>query len=180
MKIDFTLTEEDYLDITMMHMKGSKKFRRSFIVQRFVIPFLVCLVVFDLAKVFGFIPGIIICIAFYGLWVALFPKYYKSSATKKIRKISSKSGDGGVFGKCSIDITNDGVVSSNSEGSLRTNWKRVTKVQETEKFLLIYVDTTNCCVLPLRSFKDQDERKTFMNILKKHCEVEQTAFVSKV
>ena len=179
MKIDFTLTEEDYLDITMMHMKGSKKFRSSFIAQRFVIPFLVCLVVFDIAKTFGFIPSVIICVAIYGIWVALFPKYYKNSATKKIRKISAKSGNSGVFGNCSIDITSDGVVNSNSEGSIRTNWKKVNKVQETEKFLLIYVDNTNCCVLPLRAFKDESERKTFMNILKKHCEVEQKAFVTK-
>ncbi|ADL50086.1 YcxB family protein [Clostridium cellulovorans] len=179
MKIDFTLTEEDYLDITMMHMKGSKKFKSSFIAQRFVIPFLVCLVVFDVAKHFGFIPAIIACVALYIGWVLLFPKYYKNSALKKIRKISAKSGEGGPFGNCSIDITSEGVVSSNKEGSLRTNWKRVNKVQETEKFLLIYVDNTNCCVLPLRAFKDQDERKIFMNILKKHCEVEQKDFVTK-
>jgi hypothetical protein len=51
MKLEFNITEEDYINFNMHHIDTSKTYRRTIFKQRYIVPIVFLIVPFVLAKI---------------------------------------------------------------------------------------------------------------------------------
>ena len=78
MGINYNLTEEDYLNFNMFHVKNSKAVKRTLNMQRFITPIIFIVLSYVLSKVGNmsffelFIAFLIVSI----LWIIFYPKIF--------------------------------------------------------------------------------------------------------
>nr|WP_272507525.1 YcxB family protein [Clostridium aestuarii] len=73
-----------------------------------------------------------------------------------------------ILGSRSLSVTEEGITSVNNSGESKTNWSSVEKITETKKHIYIYISAINAYIIPVRAFKNENEKGEFLNILKQY------------
>jgi hypothetical protein len=168
MKIDYQLTKQDYIDFNMNYMSNSKTIKRLFIAQRYIVPIMFLVIPFVLIRVtsipFGYwFKGFLVSGV---LWVIFYPKYFQWTVSKRIIKMLDEGDNTDMLGKRSLSLTEKGIIDCSTLSESKTDWSVIEKITQTQKHIFIFISSVAAYILPVHVFKNENEKKRFMDKLK--------------
>lgn len=164
-EIDYTLTEEDYLNFNMYHVKNSKTATKSLNIQRFLGPlfFIVFAYVFslivDIAFLGIFIPFLVISI----FWVIFYPKYFYSLVKRQTKKMIQEGENEGLLGKHHLLMTDEGITEITSSSETRVRWESLKDLTEDDHSFYLYNSGLSAIILPKSALTNIKEFRTYIH-----------------
>ena len=153
LKIDYNLTEEDYLNFNLYHAKNSKTVAKSLLIQRFLSPiiFLIAAFIFswidDVSLVGSLITFSIIGI----LWIVYYPKYFYRLIIRNSKKMFKEGKNDGLLGEHCMMLSDEGIVDANPNGETKVKWAGIKRFEEDDKYLYIYNSAVSAYIIPKRA-----------------------------
>ena len=163
MEIKYNLTEEDYLNFNLFHIKNSESARKSLNMQRYSIPFIYLIVAYvfsnlaDIPFLYAFIPFLIVGVS----WVLFFPKYFQNRIRSQTKKMIREGKNEGLLGEHTMLMTEDGIVDTNPTGETKVKWSGIIKMKEDQANLYLYNSSVSAYILPKRELNNLKEVRAF-------------------
>ncbi|MFO1446306.1 YcxB family protein [Bacillus sp. Bva_UNVM-123] len=164
MEIKYHLTEEDYINFNMFHIRNSKTAMRSLTIQRFIGPIIFIISSYVFSKI-GDVPFLGLFITFLILsilWVIFYPKYFYSHIIRHVKKMIKEGKNDGLLGEHHMMMTEDGIVDSTTNGETKVNWSGIQQVKENEDYFYLYNSSVSAYILPKRELHNLDEINSFL------------------
>lgn len=165
MKINYELTEEDYLHFNLFHVKQSKTATNSLNLQRFLTPVFFIIVAFIFSKM-GDMPFVFPLIVFgmiSVLWVIYYPKYFYSHVMRQSKKMLKEGKNDGLLGQQQMTLSEEGIVYLTSNGESQVKWSGIKKIVEDSDFFYLYNSSVSAYILPKRALSNVEEAKRYFN-----------------
>ena len=164
MKIDYQLTKQDYIDFNMNYMSNSKTVKKLFIAQRYIVPIIFLLIPFIMIKATSIPLGywVNVFLVCYVLWVIFYPKYFKWTVSKRILNMLDEGENADMLGNRSLTLTEKCIIDSSTLSESKTDWSVIEKITQTKKHIFIFISAVAAYILPVRVFKDENEKKKFI------------------
>lgn len=171
MKLEYDLSEQDYMAFNMHYIKYSKRIRSSLFVQRYLISliFLVIPFVTGGAKYISLGGSLALAVVIYVLWVVFYPKYFNGALKKRVTKILNQGNNKSLLGRRTMSLGEDGISEMGNYGDGKIPWDSIKKVEETNEHIFVYINDVNAYVIPIRAFKNEDDKKKFLDAIGEHC-----------
>lgn len=165
MEITYTITEQDYLQFNLFHMKNSQTAMNALKVQRFLIPIVYMVVAYFFAKLMG--DSYILSFVIFGiaavLWIVYYPKYFYNSVIRRVRKMIQEGKNEGILGEHLMILTEEGIVDKNSTGETRVNWSGIQDLKEDDQYLYLYNSSVSAYILPKREIENVEGLKAYIH-----------------
>ena len=164
MEIRYSLTEEDYLNFNMFHVKNSKTVKRALNMQRFLTPILFIVASFILSKVgnISFL-GLFITFLVVGiLWIIFYPRYFYSYVIRNTKKMIKEGKNDGLLGEHHMILSEEGIVDSTSNGETKVTWVGIQTLSEDKFNIYLYNSSVSAYILPKKELDDLEEIKTYL------------------
>jgi hypothetical protein len=164
MEINYNLTEEDYLNFNMFHVKNSKAVKRTLNMQRFLTPIIFIVLSYVLSKVGNmsffelFIAFLIVSI----LWIIFYPRYFYSYVIRNTKKMIKEGKNDGLLGKHHMILSEEGIIDSTSNGETKVTWSGIQTVSEDKHNIYLYNSSVSAYILPKRELDDVEGIKTYL------------------
>lgn len=170
MKIDFTLTKEDYIAYNIHHIEHSPSLKKSLNIQRYGLALIFLIFPFIIASITSI--SLTLWLVVYGtvfvFWIKFYPKYYISSTRKRIIRLIEEGNSANLLGDRSIILTEEGVEEISPQGESRTTWGSIERIDETQEYIYIYTSPVNAYLVPTRAFEGTAQKSEFLMILRNH------------
>lgn len=169
MEVEYHLTEEDFIQFNVFHVKNTKIARRSLMINRIVGPIFFLIFGYFYSQVdgdlnLGIIATVIILSA---LWVILYPKYFAALVKRNTKKGLDNDNKQGLFGHHRLTMTDDGVFDSTSIGTTSTRWESILEFQEDQYNFYLYYGPTNAYIIPKRDIENVDDVRHYIQSKRK-------------
>lgn len=150
LKIDYNLTEKDYLNFNLYHAKNSEAVSKSLTIQRFLSPIIFLIAAFLISWIGNeSLIGLLITFSIMGvLWIVYYPKYFYSIITKNTKEMLKEGKNDGLLGEHCMKLSDEGIVDSNFNGETRVKWKGIKKFEEDDNYFYIYNSAVSAYILP--------------------------------
>ncbi|WP_100330417.1 YcxB family protein [Bacillus xiapuensis] len=164
MEIKYNLTEQDYLNFNMFHVKNSKAVKRTLNMQRFLTPILFVIASFVLSKVGSmyflglFIAFLVVSI----LWIIFYPKYFYSYVIRNTKKMIKEGRNDGLLGEHHMILSEEGIIDSTSKSETKASWSGIQTLSEDKHNIYLYNSSVSAYILPKRELDDAEEIKTYL------------------
>lgn len=165
MNISYELTKDDYIEFNLFHLKHSKTIRKTLFVQRYIVSVLFLIMPFITYR-FSEIPltyWVSVFIIVYLLWVVYYPKYFRKSVKRRILRMIEEGKNESILGSKRLDVNSEGIVEKSRNNEVKTNWDSIESIEETEKYIFIYVSAVSAYIVPKRAFKTPADNENFIN-----------------
>lgn len=165
MKLQYELTNQDFIDFNLNFIDTSPIMKRSLLIQRFVFPILLVLSPATLSDLIG-VPFQILMTVFSVLallWALFFLKWYKSRIARKSIKLIASGKVPGVVGPHELFIE-QGIISDKTSANI-TRYEQIEKVIETRSHVFVYVSEVMAYIVPKNAFSSPEELVAFKAIL---------------
>ena len=165
MKINYELSQDDYIGFNINFIETSPVMKRSLFIQRFLFPIIYLIVPNFLSPIME-IPYAFLMAIFSGvalMWMIFYAKWYKSRIASKIKKLLNAGRVPGIVG--AHELVADASQISDKTLESFTNYNMVEKVNETKTFLYVYVSEVMAYIVPKSAFKNEAELQAFREIL---------------
>ena len=170
MKINFELTEEDYLHFNLFHLRNSEIVKKliqknriltslSLIVIGLILSFIIFLGAgsFDIVLFIIFLVVSILMYLFY-------PQYAIKTAIKRLKKNISDDARKKMFTHYEFEFSNEGIVEKTPYNETKMNWNAIYSFKEDSDYFYLYPDPTRAYIIPKKECENQNELK---NLIKK-------------
>lgn len=165
MQIKYSLTEEDYINFNLFHMKNSKTAMNALKVQRLLIPIVYMAVAYVFARVLD--GSYILSFSIFGvmgvLWIIFYPKYHYNFVLRQVKKMIKEGKNEGLLGEHLMTISEEGVHDANPQGETKVSWSGIQDMKEDEYNLYLYNSAVSAYILPKRELSDIEELRTVLN-----------------
>lgn len=165
MKINYELTQEDYIGFNFNFIETSPVMKRSLFVQRFLFPIIYLILPKFLSPImdipYWFLMAFFAAVAL--LWMGFYVKWYKSRIAKNIKKMLNKGRVPGIVGKHELVI--DEMQISDKTMESFTNYNTVEKLNETKTFFYVYVNEVMAYMVPKTAFENETELQQFKDLV---------------
>lgn len=164
MEIHYHLTEEDYLNFNLFHVKNSKTAIRALNVQRILLPIVFIIAGFLLSK-FGdipFLPAIIIYSIIAILCFIFYPKYFYGHVNRISKKMIKEGKNDGLLGDHVMRMTDEGIVDSTVNGETKVNWSGIIEMKEDNHHIYLYNSAVSAYILPKKELADVEGVRSFL------------------
>lgn len=165
MKLQYELTNQDFVDFNLNFIDTSPVMKRSLLIQRFIFPLLLVASPATLSDLIG-VPFPILMTVFSALallWAIFFLKWFKSRIARKSNKLIASGKVPGVIGPHELFIE-QGVISDKTSASI-TRYEQIEKVIETHTHFFVYVSEVMAYIVPKKVFSSPEEFEAFKSIL---------------
>lgn len=172
MKIDYSLTKEDYINFNVFHMDYSKTMRNSIFVQRYLISLVFLIVPFFLSansQIPFWYWFAVFCIT-YILWVVFYKRYAIYFLRKRVARMLDEGKNDGLLGARSLSLNENGIASSSAATETKHAWDTVVSVAATDEYIYIYVGAVMAYIVPTRVFAGDEQKTEFLNMVHKYTE----------
>ncbi|MFJ5717779.1 YcxB family protein [Neobacillus sp. NPDC093127] len=165
MEINYHLTEDDYLNFNLYHVKNSKAAMRTLNIQRFLMPifFIAAAYLFstidDVPFLWMLVPFIIVSI----LWFIFYPKYFYNHVARGTRKMIKEGKNEGLLGDHTMRLSDEGIVDSNSNGETKVNWSGIHEFKESSDTFYLYNSAISAYILPKRELANVAEVREYLS-----------------
>jgi hypothetical protein len=165
MDLKYQLTEEDYINFNLFHMKNSETIMKSVRNQRIFTPvfYLVFSVVFsfllDIPFLVSFTPFFILSV----LWVLFYPKYLFGRAIRHTKKLVKEGRNENILGEHHMVLSDEGIVDKTSKGETRVTWSGINELKENDQYIYLYNSAVSGYILPKREFENVEEIRRYIN-----------------
>lgn len=173
MLVEYTVTDEDYLDFNLYHFYHSPSIHRSLRIQQFLAPvmFLVIPFIFRLDPLSFFLPAFIITAL---LWLIFYPRYFHWFVKRRTAKFLAEGDKRGITGNHTLQLTPDEIIEVSETGEMRAKWASVEKIEVSEKQIFIYLNSVSAILIPLHSFRSDVGIDEFIDYANKLLEEQKT------
>ena len=164
MEIKYNLTEEDYLNFNMYHIKNSKTGKKALNLQRFSSPIIFLI----FSYVFSIISDIPLLISFSTflvmgiLWIIFYPKHYYRHIIRNTKKFIKEGKNDGLLGDHTMTMTDEGIVDISSNRETKVSWSGIDRFKEDNENLYLYNSSLSAYILPKRELDNAEEVKRFI------------------
>jgi len=167
MKLNYELTEQDYLDFNIYHSKHSPTIKKSILLQRALGPVVFLIAPFLAIRITNIPLWYWLAIFFISsiIWFVFYPKYFNWELSRRVSKLLNEGKNLDMVGSRSINLTQDGLIESTPHSESKVGWDMVEMINETEDYIYIYISAVSAYIVPIRVFKDAKEKETFRNTL---------------
>jgi hypothetical protein len=165
MDLKYQLTEEDYINFNLFHMKNSETIMKSVRNQRIFTPvfYLVFSVVFsfllDIPFLVSFTPFFILSV----LWVLFYPKYLFGRAIRHTKKLVKEGRNENILGEHHMVLSDEGIVDKTSKGETKVTWSGINELKENDQYIYLYNSAVSGYILPKREFENVEEIRRYIN-----------------
>lgn len=164
MKIQYNLTEEDYIHFNLYHVKNSKTGKQALGWQRFLSP------VFFIAGAYflswmgemSFLPLLITFLIMSVLWIIFYPKYFYSLITRNAKKMIKEGKNDGLIGDHQLILSDAGLVDTSSNKETKVTWPGITSFQEDDRCFYLYNSSVSAYILPKRDIDQVDQLRLYI------------------
>ncbi|MGG1678274.1 YcxB family protein [Neobacillus sp. NRS-1170] len=156
MEIRYHLTEEDYLNFNMFHVKNSKAAMHSLNIQRYLLPVIFIIAAY-LASTYGDLPFVEAFVIYFitaVLWILFYPKFFFRHVKRMTMKMMKEGKNEGMLGDHVLRMTDEGIVDSSANGETRVNWAGIVEMKEDQNYIYLYNSGVSACILPKRDLND--------------------------
>ncbi|MBE1555385.1 YcxB family protein [Sporosarcina limicola] len=163
MEIDYELTEEDYLNFNMFHVKNSKTAMKSLAMQRFLTPIVFLILSYVLSAMGdGSFIGLFITFSITGiLWIIFYPKYFYSLIKRNTKKMIKEGKNDGLLGNHHLIMNDEGLVDSTSDRETKVTWSGIKNFKEDNDNLYLYTSSISSYILPKRELNNVEEVRNY-------------------
>jgi len=164
LKIDYSLTEEDYLAFNLFHAKNSKAVSKSLMLQRFLSP----IVFITAAFTFSWIGDVSLTASLIGfsfisiLWIVYYPKYFYYLLTKNSKKMLQEGKNDGLLGDRYMTLSKEGITDVSSSGETKANWSGIKSIQEDDSRFYLYNSALSAYIIPKKSLQNVEETRDYL------------------
>lgn len=164
MEIKYNLTEEDYVNFNMFHVKNSKVVNRALNMQRFLTPIIFIIASIVFSKVGGMpFPGVFITFLVVSIvWMIFYPKYFYSHIIRNTKKMIKEGKNDGLLGEHQMILSEEGIIDSTSNGETKVSWSGIQTLSEDNYNIYLYNSSVSAYILPKRELDDVEKLKTFL------------------
>jgi hypothetical protein len=165
MDLKYNLTEEDYINFNLFHMKNSETIMKSVRNQRIFTPvfYLLFSVVFsmlmDIPFLVSFTPFFILSI----LWVLFYPKYLFGRAIRHTKKLIKEGRNESILGQHQMVLNEEGIVDKTTKGETKVSWSGINELKENDQYFYLYNSALSGYILPKREFENVEEIRNYLN-----------------
>lgn len=165
MKIDYDLTEEDYLNFNMYHVKNSKTAMKSLKLQRFLGPifFIVFAYIFSVIAETEILGLFIVFLIIGVLWFAFYPKYFYSHVKRQTKKMIQEGENEGLLGEHHLLMTDEGITETTSTSETKVGWESLKEFKEDDDNFYLYNSSLSAIILPKRDVANEEEVRTYID-----------------
>lgn len=164
MEIYYTLTEDDYMNFNLYHVKNSSTAKKALKIQRLMGPFLY-LFFTVLLYLYIDIPSPVLVILFLvlsSLWLFLYPRYFYNHILRSTKKMIKEGANDGLLGEHHMILSDDGIIDLSSNRETKVQWSGVQLFKEDDDNLYLYNSSISAYILPKRDLKETDEVRGFI------------------
>lgn len=169
MRLEFELTQEDYINYHIAYSKKSPSIRRSIMIQRMFGPAIFIIAPFIVIK-FSEIP-LWYWIIIFGItsiaWFIFFPKYSNWDMKRRLKKMLKEGSNENLFNTRSVTLTESGITEASSIGQSKINWDKIVSLEETDDYIYIYISSVSAHIIPKRVFENITEQRFFIEEISK-------------
>lgn len=162
MEINYNLTEEDFINFNLYHIKNSKTAIRSLQLQRMIGPLIFLISSYVFSKI-GDVPFIGLFITFSIisiLWFIFYPKYFYNHIIRHVKKMIKEGKNDGLLGEHRMMISEEGIVDSTTNGETKVNWSGIKELKEDGNYLYLYNSSVSAYILPKRELRNVDDMRS--------------------
>lgn len=163
MKLEFTLTKQDYIDFNLYHLEHSPSIRSAHNKSRFggaiaylALPF-VLVNVTTIPFFWWMITFSITAIA----WVLLFPRTMRKFYIKQINKAFLEKNNS-FF----LELREEGVMTKGDSDEMITSYRSISQIAQNDGTLYLYNSSVSAIIVPKTAFHSEDERRIFLDTLR--------------
>lgn len=157
----YSLSKDAYMDFNLHHAKHSPSVKKSFKLQRFLVPFLLLFIPFVLGKGSDkLFISIYVLLAI--LWAIFYPKFFYGFMKKRIVQMISESDNTELFGLHNLQLSVKGIHDHTINGDYSKTWNVVEKIEESNKNIFIYIGALEAIIIPKKEFTNETEKKSFL------------------
>lgn len=166
-KLKYNLTEEDYINFNIAHMKNSKSLKRTMMINRFLTPliFLVMPFVLDDISNISFWYWAVIFVLTYILWVVLYEKNVYKINIKRIRKMLEEKRNESLIGERILEIDGENIRIINDRVENIIYIKSIKNIIENDEYIFIYINSISAIIIPIKVFKSIEDKELFKSLL---------------
>lgn len=170
MKVNYNLTEQDYINFNLYHLKNSKMGKKSLNMQRFLSPVIFMIVAYVFSTLGGMplLSTYIVFIITSILWVAFYPKYFYGLITRNVKKMIKEGKNDGLLGDHQLIITDEGIVDTSSNKETKVDWPGIESFKEDNDNFYLYNSSVSAFILPKRELDHVDELRDIIKSKVKH------------
>lgn len=164
MEIKYNLTEEDYLNFNLFHVKNSNTVKRALNIQRFLFPVLFIVISYLFSKMTEisflgvFIPFLLISI----LWVIFYPKYFYRFIIRNTKKLIREGKNEDLLGEHRMTLSEEGIVDTTSNKETKVTWSGIQMIKEDEHSIYLYNSSVSAYILPKKDLHNVEETKALI------------------
>lgn len=164
MEIEYNLTEKDYIQFHIFHVKNTKIAKRSLMINRIVGPIFFLVFGYLYSQIEGGInSGLMTTVLILSaLWVIFYPKYFESLVARNTKKGLKEDNIQGLIGHHRLVMKDDGVYDSTSTGTTSARWNSISEFKEDKYNFYLYFSSTNAYVIPKREIENEDEVRQYI------------------
>ena len=145
MEIYYNLTEEDYINFNLYHIKNSKTGKRALALQRFLSPlfFIIISYVYSLISDMPFLP--LFSLFYYEYSMGYFlSEYFYSLIARNAKKMIKEGKNDGLLGDHQLKLTEEGLVDTSSNRETKVTWSGITSFKEDDGYFFLYNSSVKC------------------------------------
>ena len=167
MRIKYNLTEDDYINFNMYHLKNSDTLKKSIMINRYVTPLIFLIIPFVLRKISNipFWYWAVVFVITYILWVVLYEKNLYKINKKRILKMLKENSNEGLVGEKILDIDGEYIKSKSYARESTIHIKAIKNIKEDDNYIFIYINSIEAIIIPLSVFKNKEEKDNFKALL---------------
>ena len=167
MKLDYKLTEEDYINFNFSYAETSDQLKKSMLRARITGPIMFLVLPFIMKNVssipFIYWMGLFSLVA--AAWFFLLPGLIRKKTIKQIRKMLSEKGNN-FLGPKTLELRPDGIMTKGVEGESLTVYSAIEDITEYKGGVYIYTSSISAIMINPGAFSSDQERQDFVNVLR--------------
>lgn len=158
-EIYYNLTEEDYINFNLYHIKNSETGKRALALQRFLTPlfFIIISYIYSLISEMPFLPLFITFLVTSILWVIFYPKYFYGLIVRNAKKMIKEGKNDGLLGNHQLKLTEEGLVDTSLNKETKVTWPGITSIRENDGYFFLYNSSVSAYILPKRELNHVDK-----------------------
>lgn len=167
MEINFKVTEEDYIQFNLHHLENSPSQKRLYTILRFIVPMLSSLVVyFSGTRLFNqpSLYWIIVAIVFAVGWIIYYPKEYKRSIVKQVKKMLKEGDNSAVFTDKKLVVEGNDISFIDCYTTEILTKESIQSVKVFDEMIVLYVGSVSAHIIPTRGINGE-KRKELLALL---------------
>lgn len=169
MTINYTLTEDDYVEFNAFHIRNMASVRKQRMMLNLSVPIIllcVAIIYLLLVRPVTFVPVIsmyfIICL----IWVLALSFFFGREVKKQIRSKIAEDEGNLYTGDCVIALGEDRIIGSNNFQITEAFYNNIERVSFDQNRLYIYKGDFSAFIIPHNAFDNSKHEDEFIKIIK--------------